>query len=484
MAYTQVVTKEMEWKVPFKRDDAFPLDRSTIFTSKSEAEEYISATKQNPHKKGVPYVGQTIAISFINEETNEEYLDIYKVTKTGEGASMSPIVDLSNTLYYDDNNKLDIKIVNTKESYNALTKDNTGALTVPMMDVKATKLTEDIVIKDGPLASIAEQAYPDGKVPANTSIEDFLKSLLCVEIYPNATANTSNYTLSLNPVSITHNSSSIAEVDSTVTFNGVSAREVTVTKTNPSVKPFTYGYSDGIKNEIITVTSITKSWSISAVTDGYYSLSASTTNFRGEVPSMVTATTYNKCSLPSCSLTVGLGENKYTIIETAPNHKGSHDGIDSKYIVSNLGNRSESRKSDAITGRTDVVRECDSKTTTSTIHGVYPIFTNVSPTGNTSTLKTKIVATTTGQTDFIVEYTDKTNSNLCMFAFPGDREVTTYIYNSMSQTLWDLVEQSNQEIDSNVEIKKNNKNYKLWKYTGNALEDPKFKFVLSKKIGE
>lgn len=483
MAYEQVITKEMEWKVPFKRDNAFPLDRSSIFTSKEEAENYIRATVTNPHSKGVPYVGQTIAISFINEETNEECLDIYKVTKTGEGASMSPIVDLGDSLYYDNNNKLDVKIVDTNDSYNALTKDNTGALTVPMMDAKVTKITEDIIIKDGPLASIAEQAYPNGKIPASTSVEDLLKSLLCVEIYPNATANTSNFTLSLNTVSITHNSSQIAEVDSTVAFNKVNAKDVNINRTNPSVKPFTYGYSNEINGDIINTTSITETWSISAVTGGYYSLSASATNFSGEVPSMVTATTYNNCILSECDLIVGLGENKYTITETAPNHVGSHSEIGSKYIVSNLGNRSENKKSEVITGKTGVIRECDNKITTSTIYGVYAIFTNVNATGNTINPETKLMPANTGQTSFEVQYTDNASSNVCMFAFPGNRNITVSIWNDLAKG-WDPVELSNQTIETYDKINKNNVDYKLWKYTGRALVDPKFKFDLDKKISE
>ena len=484
MAYKQVVTKEMEWKVPFKRDDAFPLDRSTIFTSKSEAEEYISATKEAPHKKGVPYVGQTIAISFVNEETNEEYLDIYKVTKTGEGATMSPIVDLGDSLYYDSNNKLGIKIVDTKTSYNALTTDNTGALTVPMMDAKETKITEDIIIKDGPLASIAEQAYPGGKIPASTSVEDLLKSLLCVEIWPNATANTSNFTLSLNNVSITHNSSQIAEVDSTVTFNKVNAKEVSIKETKPTVETFTYGYSNEIKSEIISATAITETWNISAVTGGCYSLSAKTTNFSGEVPSMVTATTYDKCILSECDLKVGLGENKYTITETAPNHTGSHSGISSKYIVSNLGNRSEGKKSEVITGKTDVIRECSNKITTSTIHGVYPIFTNVGESGNTINPEKIVMPTSTAQTTFTIDYIDTEGVNRPKFAYPGDRNITNVqLYNKEFNT-WSDVSSKNQSVVDYNSIVKNNQTYKLWEYTGNATENPKLKFVLDKKIGE
>lgn len=487
MAYEQVITKEMEWKVPFKRDNAFPLDRSSIFTSKEEAENYIRATAEAPHSKGVPYIGQTIAVSYIDEETSEEYLDIYKVTKTGDGATMSPIIDLGESLYYDNNNKLGIKIVDTKTSYNALTTDNTGALTVPMMDVKATKITEDIVIKDGPLASIAEQAYPGGKVPANTSIEDFLKSLLCVEIWPNATANTSNYTLSLSNVSVTHSlgTSTIGVVDDNIKFNKVNAKEVTINnRTNPTVKTFTYGYSNEINGDIISATSITDAWNISAVTGGYYSLSASATNFSGEVPSMVTATTYNNCILPECDLIVALGENKYTITETAPNHVGSHGEIGSKYIVSNLGNRSESKKSEVITGKTNVIRECSNKVTTSTIHGVYPIFTNVSNSGNTINPENIVIPTSTSQTTFTIDYIDTEGVNKPKFAYPGDRNITNVqLYNKEFNT-WSDVSSKNQSVVDYSSIVKNNKTYKLWEYTGNATENPKLKFVLDKKIGE
>ena len=486
MAYKQVITKEMEWKVPFKRDNAFPLDRSSIFTSKEEAENYIKATVAEPHSKGVPYIGQTIAVSYTNEDTNEEYLDIYKITKTGDGATMSPIIDLGNSLYYDNNNKLGIKIVDTNTSYNALTTDNNGALTVPMMDVKATKITEDIVIKDGPLASIAEQAYPDGKIPANTSIEEFLKSLLCVEIWPNATANTSDYSIYLTNVSVTHSlgTSSIGVVDDNVKFNEVAAKEISISKTNPSVRPFTYGYSDSEKGDKIDSTAITKNWNISAITGGIYTLSASVKNFTGNAPSTVTGATYDKCKLPECTLKIGLGENKYIITEKAPKHIGSHAAIDSKYIISNLGNRSNKKMSESINAKTDIEKPCSDKQTTVSITGVYPIFTNHNKTGNTENPETRIIATTSGQTTFDIQYAGEINSNVCMFAFPGDRELTkvqTYIEQFSS---WADVEKGNQSIVDYNNIIKNNITYKLWKYTGNALENPKFRFTLSKKISE
>ena len=489
MAYEQVIKREMEWKVPFKRDNAFPLDRSSIFTSKEEAENYIRATVTNPHSKGVPYIGQTIAVSYINEETSEEYLDIYKVTKTGERATMSPIIDLGDSLYYDNNNKLGIKIVDTNTSYNALTTDNTGALTVPMMDVKATKITEDIVIKDGPLASIAEQAYPEGKVPANTSIEEFLKSLLCVEIWPNATANTSDYSLSLSDVSVTHNNSTdLVAYGSEITFNEITAKKVSITKTDPSVKPFTYGYSDSEKGDKISSTAITKNWNISAVTGDVYTLSASTENFTGQTPSIVTGVTHDKCKLPACTLTVGLGENKYIITEKAPKHIGSHDAINSKYIISNLGNRSDKKMSESINAKTDIEKPCNNRQTTKTITGVYPIFTNCvnSTTRNIEEAKNSIIKNTN---TFIVEYGPEIAvETMDMFAYPASHTlVKVEKWNALSNggEFQEETINETQITDISKTLGKTNVSYKLWKRLGQPYNDSvKIRFTLNNKTSE
>ena len=52
--------KQIIWKAPFKRDGEFPLDRSFIFSTLVEADNYAKLIDQS---KGIAYVGQVIAVT-------------------------------------------------------------------------------------------------------------------------------------------------------------------------------------------------------------------------------------------------------------------------------------------------------------------------------------------------------------------------------------------------------------------------------------
>jgi hypothetical protein len=488
MAYKEVVDREMEWKVPFKRDEAFPLDRSSIFVDLDEINSYVKASKDNPHPKGVPYVGQIVAVSYVNKETNEEVLDIYKITKTGENGTVSPIIDLGDSLSYDDKNRLNVKIVNNGDNYNALVKDNNGALTVPMVDVKATKITNDIIIKDGPLASIAEKVYTDGKIPANTSVEDFLKSLLCVEIYPDVSANTSNsnYSLTLDDLSITYsNVSKTTEIGTIVPINSVCANIVNIERTNPIVRTFDYGYSNTLNGDKISASSISETWNVNQSDGSIYKLTASKSNFGGDIPASVTATTHSNCILSSCNLVVNLGDNTYTVTEEAPNHVGSHEEIESKYIISNLGNTSEDKKSPSISARTNVVRPCQNKSGSITIKGVYPIFTNCvnSTTNNLVDATNKIVI---DNNVFEVAYgPESVVESMDMFAYPASHtlkkvEKWNALSNGGEYQEENILETQISDITKKLGV--NDVAYKLWKRLGSPYNDSvKIRFTLDKK---
>lgn len=109
MAYNEVVDKQILWKAPFKRDDAFPLDRSSVFTSYDEMEEYAKSTKENPHSKGVPYVGQVVVVSDNNG------VKIYSIETVGENPSFKSLetritdITIGGTSLIDENKTIDLK---------------------------------------------------------------------------------------------------------------------------------------------------------------------------------------------------------------------------------------------------------------------------------------------------------------------------------------------------------------------------------------
>lgn len=271
--------------------------------------------------------------------------------------------------------------VKVAENDNFLTVNANNELIVDDMTVDKTKIKEDITIEGGPLASDAvKAAFTGGVIPAGTDIQSVLKALLCVEIYPVPVKNTPSYSASISTPSISEENgvkhNDLVEVGQILSFKTVSAKSVSISKTNPIVSGFEHGYSEEIDSEINSNTSISAEWTISQKKNNVYELSASKSNFEGELPATVQDADASECVLAACELTAVLGTNTYSVTEDAPKHIGSHPGIESMYIVSNLGARSEDKKSIVIDAEEGVEVDPANKTATFSVIGVYPIFAN------------------------------------------------------------------------------------------------------------
>lgn len=270
--------------------------------------------------------------------------------------------------------------VKVAEANNFLSVNASNELVVDDMTVDKAFIKEDITIEGGPLADIAKQAYTGGTITAGTSIQEFLKNLLCVEIYPVPTKNTPSYSVSISAPSVTAtggNNNGLVEVGQAITFSEVTAKAVSITKTEPTVSGFEHGYSATVDgDDVVDATSISASWTVSQMENNVYELSAKSTGFTGTLPTTVQNAAAASCKLASCTLVAVEGTNKYVVTEDAPKHTGSHDGVASYYIVSNLGGRSEDKKSVAIAAQTGVEQDPSNQSATFTVTGVYPVYTN------------------------------------------------------------------------------------------------------------
>ena len=174
------------------------------------------------------------------------------------------------------------------------------------------------------------------------------------------------------------------EVGQEITFSTVTANAVSVTKTDPKVSGFSVdnvvcGYSDSIDGTITKSNTVSGAWNVTQMSNQVYELSATIVSgfTGGSVPATVKNAVAASCVLTGCTLTAVEGTNTYKVTEDAPKHTGSHNGVESKYIVSNLGGRSESKKSPSIAATTTNVEiDPDNKSTSLTVIGLYPIFTN------------------------------------------------------------------------------------------------------------
>lgn len=189
------------------------------------------------------------------------------------------------------------------------------------------------------------------------------------------------------------------------------------------------------------------------------------------------------CQLASCKLTADLGTNTYSVKEDAPAYTGSHSGIPSYYVVSNLGNRSKSEKSPAIEAASNVEHTADSQTTTFTVTGVYPVFTNANNTsGNTASADTKCPLTAGNVIE--LEFGNETLA-YNQFAFPATHTLSTVeVWNPLSQQYAKYVGGS-VTTETSYTVQKASTAYKLWTRQGaKASESTKFKFTLNQNLNQ
>ena len=292
-----------------------------------------------------------------------------------------------------------------------------------------TYVSENITIAGGPLAELAKQVYTGGTVPQGISIQEFFRNLLCQKIYPITVSSGGSYSISLNStpsISANVNSGSLQEIGTKVNFNAVTAVMVSENKTNPKVTGFEYGYSDTINGAIIKgPTSVTTTISSSQKSGEVYKLSASKKGFSGSIQENASNAIYSSCKLSATTLTVVLGTNSYTVTETPPKYTYSYSGIDSKYIVSNLGDRSEDKKSEAVAAKTATDSNQPTTSTTFTVTGVYPVYTNISNGAFTDNATTKMNLQTSATFTF-ENVPGEVGSNPFMFDFPSDKSVSSF----------------------------------------------------------
>lgn len=378
--------------------------------------------------------------------------------------------------------------VKVAQNANFLSVNANNELVVDDITTDKTMLKEAITIEGGPLATTAVKgAFEGGVIPAGTDIQAVLKALLCVEIYPTPAANTNSITYSVSidapTIKSTVSANATVEVGQSITFSAITATAVSISKTAPKVSTFTHGYSDTIDGTINTGTSISGAWTINQKEGNVYELSASATNFEGTVPTTVTGQTAAACSLAACTLKAVLGTNTYSVTEDAPKHEGTYTGVESKYVVSNLGGRSENHKSPAIAAKTTAIeKDPDNKTASFTVTGVYPVFNNmVSTTASNTVAVDKKMSLSTGKT-FEISYGPETDA-FHAFAYPATHTLSKVeIYNTMSKAYEDYTGGSSTG-DATYAIQNVDTAYKVWRRAGNAYsETTKFKFTLNKNL--
>lgn len=251
-----------------------------------------------------------------------------------------------------------------------------------------TKISKNIKIEGGPLADDeTKNIFPNG-ITTDMTLQEVLEKLFTKEIYPSIKTNEGSYAISISTTpQITADvaKNSLVEAGQAITINTINSNAIKEAIVKPSLGGFTYGYSDTINGDINKVDNISIDWEREKKIDSKYVLSLSKvsgfTNF-----TTVSAEGEDVAQIPNQEVVADLGVNTLKIEENAPIMICKHNGIESKYIVSNLGNRKEDKKSDGIPTKSEAEASAETRSSEFTITGVYPIYTNgiTSATGETS----------------------------------------------------------------------------------------------------
>ena len=301
--------------------------------------------------------GQTVnVVDLINDATLVDGTAITIVNK-----------EISVSIADETENAVDEK--DTEKNFLKVNSDN--KLEVNGVDADAAVTSEDIPIAGGPLADLVLAAYPEGFLPSGTSVQDFFKALLCVEIWGNPVVNYTFTATAAKPTIAKTGYSAYLPVGSEM---AVSATEGVATATEKAVAS---GFGESgykYRGEIHKSDSFTVNGE--ATSEGDYVLSAAFSGFKENGESgFVDASSNN--GEPK-TVYVANGSNIYTVNESGLTFRPSAFMDIDLFDVSNLGNVSTNPTTISNDGFMASSAYAESKTPSSnnslSVTGYYPIY--------------------------------------------------------------------------------------------------------------
>lgn len=331
-----------------------------------------------------------------------------------------------------------------------------------------TEISKDIKVAGGPLASLCAGAFEGGKIPADMSMQELLEVLFFSENWSSVSKvnGASNVGTDKFNVGMTLSASGVQKVGTTVTVN-----DPTVSQTNKAASAYVTGFDyskyslDGTTTK--TCTTSTKVGETSWV-------------YSSEEPS-VSITSYAGFGLEANpavgdTLTVAIGTNSVTATGVGVARTATCAQVGPIYDVSSEGNiANKDANIYTIEAQSKTVSAPANQTSTATVTGVYPIYTNANAAGNIAETTVEIID---NASVFEIEYGPET-SHFHMFAYPASHTLSKVEnFNPQSQQYGDYVGGSN-TTDSSITVA--GQAYKLWTRAGAAnTEKTKYKFTLDK----
>ena len=324
-----------------------------------------------------------------------------------KGKSVSEILDI---ILFASNNNMTLKGVQVVDKIDNLTDDTLGEVYQGMVvsvvednslyilltdgsdDREWKKVGSDIDIEELKSSSKKLSApitvaglsgsfgnVSNGKIyTTDNTVEDILRDLLCMEIYPEVSLSTTNPTLSFGGLkgATASNYQSLMEVGSVLNLNPVTVGSASISNGSRRGTGFTYGYSvdnDGEKDGDNNPSSIPATSSLV----GSYSLTETySPSSIGTVRTVDSSDNCDNVKFGEGSVKIGLGSNTISISATSPSGTYTHPEYPEYFVISNLGKTDASKKlpkASAVNGSLSSI----TKSTSISVTGVYPVYVNI-----------------------------------------------------------------------------------------------------------
>ena len=217
-------------------------------------------------------------------------------------------------------------------------------LTVTGVTLDAAVTSKDIIIEGGAWESAVKAVFTGGTVPAGTTWESFLESMLCVEKFANSISTTPTFTVSCGNINPGINKTGTVEVGTKVVLNETNAN-ITTPYQSLTVKTFAgtdgkvYGYKlgeDGVHVNASTYTEILEP----ILKNSSDALKVTFTKFTDAVNNgSVLETITGNTVLPSVEMYAMEGTNKVVVSQTGDTYTSSSAvTAGTIYIATNLKN--------------------------------------------------------------------------------------------------------------------------------------------------
>ena len=238
---------------------------------------------------------------------------------------------------------ISVKVSDDEQNFLAVNEEN--ELEVSGVTTDATVTSKEIMIEGGEWADEVKKVYPDGTVPAGTTLQSFLENMLCVEKFVDSVSQSTAFTVTCGTLNPSLSKTGTVEVGSQITLGEITANETSVSQ-SLSVRTFTYGYKLGEGGEYNSSTAYTETLTPSRTAES----KALRVTFSGFVDapnggSPVTEKTGDTI-ITATTLYASEGANSLTMYQTGDTYNASTSvTAGTIYIATNLKNYYKSDKS-------------------------------------------------------------------------------------------------------------------------------------------